>query len=196
MEDYNVVYRKNFMSLKEGATYLRILEKYMTYEIDEKSAVMMRGKLTKIPRKQVAYGDEGICYRFAGIETEARNWNEKNRVNKILKRIRDKIEQVTGEKYNFVLINRYENGDQYIGYHKDDTRDLVEESSIVGVSLGACRKIYFKNVCTGEVRKVSLASGGLIEIKYPTNEYWNHSIPKQKTVKSVRISLTFRKMKV
>lgn len=50
--------------------------------------------------KQVAFGDEGLSYNFSNNEVPARPWLP------FLEAIRDTITEVSGHKFNFVLINR------------------------------------------------------------------------------------------
>ena len=105
----------------------------------------------------------------------------------------------SGEKFNFVLINYYANGDQCIGYHSDDERDLDKFSSIVGVSLGSPRDFLLKpkNFITKNLPnpiKINLDHGSIILMKYPTNKHWTHSIPRRTNINNPRISLTFRKI--
>ena len=105
------------------------------------------------------------------------------------------------------MVNRYKDGNDSIGFHKDDERDLC--GGIVVVSLGAERDIIFKHQdlmgkrgsatkmdFKNEVKriKITLQNGSLIVMKPPTNNYWYHSIPKRANVKNVRVSLTYRLM--
>ncbi len=41
------------------------------------------------------------------------------------------------EKFNFVLVNRYENGNNTIGPHRDDEKDLLPYSSIAMITFGS-----------------------------------------------------------
>jgi len=184
-----------FIDYKTSKKIFNTLENKLTYNSDESSSILIYGKKIIIPRKQVAYGDKGTFYNFSGNKVMAKDWNEDDIICRIIKQIKAKIELVSGEQFNFVLINRYKDGDDYIGYHADDEDDLEDKSTIAGVSFGCARDIYFKasNNC---VQKIILKIGSLILIKYPTNQYWKHSIPKRKKIKTPRISLTFRKMKI
>lgn len=62
--------------------------------------VKVYGKWHKIPRQQVAYGDDGIKYTFSGITVPAKPWLP------CLIAIKQLVETITGYKYNFLLVNR------------------------------------------------------------------------------------------
>lgn len=193
----NVHYTPNFIDKHKADKYYHIFEKELTYNDPKESKVTLYGKTFDIPRKQVAYGDPGTYYKFSGNTVHARSWDEKNTITTMIKNIKHKVEVYTGQIFNFVLINRYENGEQYINYHQDDERELGEDPSIVGVSFGAERDILFKPyffIPEKVPNKLSLElEHGSIFVMYPpTNDFWMHSIPKRVGIKTPRISLTFR----
>ena len=152
-----------------------------------------------IPRKQVAYGEKNMSYKFSNKKVLARCWHDNDKVSNVILKIKKKVEDFTNEKFNFVLINRYENGNNHINYHMDDEKEIIKESSIVGVTLGSQRDVLFKAnkfqpVKLKQVERISLENGSIFIMKYPTNEYWLHSIPKRAGINKPRISLTFRKL--
>jgi len=49
------------------------------------------------------------------------------------------VENVTGCKFNFTLVNYYASGDDSISYHSDDERFLGVDPAIASLSLGAKR---------------------------------------------------------
>lgn len=194
-KNLNLKYYQNFYSNKDATYLYNTFEKLLEYRTDEESSILLNGKTIKIPRKQTAYGAPGLSYTFTGNKVPVNSWNNTDKVSKLLLKIRNKIRKHTKIEYNFVLINRYKNGTDYIGYHFDSEYDLVDKSSIAGISLGAERDMLFKNQKSGDVEKVFLEHGSLVTIDYPTNKFWKHSIPKRKKCVYPRISLTFRQMK-
>ena len=103
-----------------------------------------------------------------------------------------------------VIINfffdRYEDGNHYMGEHRDDEKELRRASPIASVSLGCTRDFIFRHAdCRGREAKrqippikLQLEHGSLLVMKYPTNEYWYHQLPVRKKAKTPRINLTFR----
>ncbi|CAG8608251.1 10911_t:CDS:1 [Scutellospora calospora] len=113
-----------------------------------------------------------------------------------IKIIQDKIESILDTKFNFVLLNWYQNGNDYIGAHSDDEGGLVPQGVIACVSFGAPRTFKFQNKSDKKlVNKIVLENGSLIVMKGTTQQFWKHLIPKEKIIKDGRISLTFRQLK-
>lgn len=146
----------------------------------ENQFIKLFGKLVQIPRKNKAYG---YTYSFAGI-TEIKS----NSTPDIIQRYMDYCQ------CNGALVNWYENGEEYIGPHSDDTKQLEHKSNIFTLSFGANRifrlqhkknKIYNMDLNTGE-NDIIVMCGDF------QNEY-KHSIPKTKKCKDKRISITLRK---
>lgn len=156
---------------------------------DKKSVIKMGGRTIPIPRKQTAYGDPGTSYNFSGTSVAAKQWIP------VILRIKNDIEDFTGKKFNFCLVNYYENGNNYISYHKDDEQDLGPKPCIASVTFGQERYFYFKSDNKDlPVVKTTLPHGSLCLMLHPTNIYWKHSVPKQSVnkVPNPRLNLTFR----
>jgi alkylated DNA repair dioxygenase AlkB len=192
-KNLNIHLYENFLP-KDMANDLYELLNCTEYNPKEKSAVIIRGRKTYIPRSQIAYGDPNTSYNFSGIQVKAKSWDSNGKLEYYLRYIRNRLESTFRYKLNFVLVNRYVNGNEYIGYHKDDEKDLGEDPKILGISLGVGREMYFKHDTTGEVIKVKLPHNSLVVINNPTNKYWKHSIPKKAKLMQTRISLTYRNM--
>ena len=188
-----VVYYKNFYLDDEADEIFQLLQNELIYNTDEQSQVVMMGKKINIPRKQVAYGDDGVSYNFTGTNVKAKSWNTTTKLSKCLKQIRDKVSKRFNCEFNFVLINKYADGNSYIGPHYDDERDLVKDSPIVGVSFGESRLLNLTQQNNKKEKNLLVSHGSAFAICYPTNKFWKHSIPKSNTCLP-RISLTFRLM--
>ena len=189
----NVQFYESFLPLQLANELYELLVKAQ-YNSDTQSSVFIYGSSIKIPRSQVAYGDEGTSYKFAGHKVNAKSWSTDGKIEKILRYIKNRLESTFRTKLNYVLINKYANGDEYIGYHKDNQKDLGKTPKIFGISLGATRQIYFKYDIGGEVVKINLPNNSLVIMNDPTNKKWKHSIPKKPKITHTRISLTFRYM--
>lgn len=182
----SVVVDKDFYSKQRATEIFNALEEQIDY--GEQQQIKMMGKLIDIPRKQVAYGDPGTSYSFSGIKVDAKPWIP------LLLEIKRRVEIVSGETFNFCLVNRYKDGTDYIGYHADDEDDLSPTAPIGSVSFGASRKFYFKSISNPDdkITDIVLNNGTLCLIEYPTNDHYKHSVPKELKVKNPRINLTFR----
>ncbi|NXL91799.1 ALKB2 demethylase, partial [Alectura lathami] len=183
-------------SKAEADEIFQQLEKEVEYFEGEQTKLHVFGKWHNIPRQQVTYGDPELTYTYSGVTFSPKPWIP------VLSHIRDRLALDTGHTFNFVLINRYKDGRDHIGEHRDDERELVPRSPIASVSFGACRDFVFRHCdsrgknATRRMKPVrlQLAHGSLLLMKHPTNVYWYHSLPVRKRVLAPRVNLTFRKV--
>ncbi|NWU20914.1 ALKB2 demethylase, partial [Dyaphorophyia castanea] len=189
--DYRILFGK-----AEADEIFQELEKEVEYFEDDLTKLHIFGTWHKIPRKQVTYGDPGLSYTYSGVMFHPKPWIP------VLTRIRDRVTSETGHTFNFVLINRYKDGLDHIGEHRDDEKELVPHSPIASVSFGACRDFVFRRrdrrgkggtPGTGRI-SLQLAHGSLLLMKHPTNRHWYHSLPPRRRVLAPRVNLTFRKV--
>jgi len=150
--------------------------------------VVMFGKKIITKRKVAWYADTGITYTYAGVKKSGLHWTE------ALLEIKHKVEEITGAKYNACLLNLYHEGEEGMGWHQDNEKEMVAGSSIASLSFGAARKFAFKHATTNERLDIELANGSLLDMKGAIQQYWYHSLPKTKRIKQMRINLTFRLM--
>ena len=94
------------------------MENEITYLPEEESQIRINGYSYPISRKIVAFGDSGLSYTFSGLTVNSQSWCP------LLLDIKKTVEDLTGFDFNFVLINRYGDGNACIGQHKDDESDL------------------------------------------------------------------------
>ncbi|KAM3938129.1 DNA oxidative demethylase ALKBH2 [Leptodactylus fuscus] len=187
----------SLFSKVEANDLFQQLEKDIVYFTGDLSKVQVYGKWHNVPRKQVTFGDEGLTYTFSGITLSPKPWIP------LLIHIKERVQLATGHSFNFVLINRYKDGNDHIGNHRDDEKELVPQSPIASVSFGACRDFIFRHrdsqsknsVRNIEPVKLELEHGSLLMMNFPTNVYWYHSLPVRRKVLAPRVNLTFRKMK-
>ena len=114
------------------------------------------------------------------------------------------LSALTDHKFNFALVNRYNDGNDHMGEHRDDEADLVPKSTIASVSLGQPRDFIFhlRDARGKGVKrkidpvKIELSHGSLLLMNHPTNVYWFHSLPVRKKAVCPRMNLTFREMVV
>ncbi|XP_029778395.1 DNA oxidative demethylase ALKBH2 isoform X2 [Suricata suricatta] len=189
--DYTVLFGK-----AEADKIFQELEREVEYFTGALARVQVFGKWHPVPRKQATYGSTGLTYTFSGLTLSPKPWIP------VLERVRDRVSAVTGETFNFVLVNRYKDGCDHIGEHRDDERELAPGSPIASVSFGACRDFLFRHKDSRgrqpsrkvEVVRLQLAHGSLLMMNHPTNTHWYHSLPVRKKILAPRVNLTFRKI--
>lgn len=191
-EKLNLYYYKNFINDELADKYFKLFEEKINWDPQEGTKIIINKQELYVNRKQASYCDNDISY--------SRSWNNNDEICQVIRKLRDKVELFTGAKFNFVLINRYNDGTEQINYHNDKEVLGLKSVQVAGISFGAVRHICFKPIKEKFIYyeklpnkiKIPLTPGSLYVMNYPTNQNWKHAIPKQIGVKTPRISLTFR----
>ena len=179
------VYFGQIMNAEESAQFY--IELFNNIEW-RNEVVVMFGKEITTKRKVAFYADKGIEYTYSNKTKTGLPWNE------ALLTIKQAIEKYTNVHYNACLLNLYHDGQESMGWHSDDEKEIVPNSSIASVSLGAERKFSFKHKISKETVSVILENGSLLEMKGSIQKNWLHAMPKTSKVNLPRINLTFRQM--
>ena len=139
----------------------------------ETGFIKIFGKTHQIPRLQAWYADNGINYTYSGKKLQRHNWNN------TLIEIKGKIESITSFKFNSVLANLYRDGNDSMGLHSDDEKELGKNPVIASLSLGESRDIYFKHKNNKSNLIIPQINGQLLVMYGKTQEYWKHEINKK-----------------
>lgn len=95
---------------------------------------------------------------------------------------------------NSILLNRYRDGSDSIGWHADDEPELGPDPIVASLSLGASRDFHIREVDVSNTgQKVSLGHGDLFIMPAGFQTTHQHAIPKRAKA-GERISLTFRRV--
>ncbi len=176
-------YFENFMKEDESQKLMDELSK-INYTVDK---VKIFGKTIDSPRKVAAFSSDEKTYSYAGYTRGSIKWTPE------LLKLKEKLEKVFGETFNYALVNRYNDGSDYIGWHADDEKDIREGSTIASVSLGQKRKFSIKDKGTGKEKyNVELENGSLISMERDMQKFYKHCISRSKKEMTVRYNITFR----
>ena len=126
--------------------------------------------------------------------------------------LRDHVQRALGggDKFNFVLVNRYKDGLDHIGEHRDNQQELEATAPIASLSFRQARNFVLRHRDTRgrgrgreggrrggpEPVKLELGHGSLLVMCHPINSVWYHSLPVRCRALHPRINLTFRQMAV
>jgi alkylated DNA repair dioxygenase AlkB len=186
-QDGVAIYYGNIMDDEQiGQFYNEILDKIPW----ENERVIMFGKEIVTKRKVAFYSDPHISYTYSSKTKNGLLWTAS------LLQMKQLIEAITQSTYNACLLNLYHNGLESMGWHSDDEKEIVTNSSIASLSLGATRKFSFKHKQTKEIISINLENGSLLEMKGSIQKNWWHTLPKTTKVLAPRINLTFRQMHI
>jgi hypothetical protein len=107
--------------------------------------------------------------------------------------LKKSLEDFLGCEFNYVLINYYRDGDDYIAYHSDREAIGYKKNIIASVTVGVIRKFVFKNKYNSCKKEFLLDNGSLlVMIGDNVQKNWKHTVPKSKKIFGKRFNLTFR----
>lgn len=153
--------------------------------------INLYGKRIALPRLTSWYGNGGKAYTYSGITSVPNEWN------KGLLYMKQRIEEFSNASFNSVLLNWYRNGEDYLGWHVDDEKELGKNPIIASANFGETRDFLVKkNDDKSKKLVLPLKRGTLLVMRGEMQHHWQHSVPKRKRIKGSRFNLTFRHIHV
>ncbi|WP_447928540.1 alpha-ketoglutarate-dependent dioxygenase AlkB family protein [Vreelandella sp. EE27] len=183
--DGEAFYQGQVLSEAEATLYLaRCVE-----ELDwAQERLVMFGREIVTKRKVAWYADAPTAYTYSGQTKAARPWPA------LLLALKAQVEAESGAHFNSCLCNLYHSGDEGMGWHSDDEKELAPEGVIASLTLGGQRRFSFKHKASKERVSLALEHGSLLIMQGTTQTHWWHSLPKTKKSQEMRVNLTFRQM--
>ena len=178
--------------------HVRYLDRFLGVDADRAAAaaaqeeyvqerITVRGRPYDVPRLTMWYSDAGRTYTYSGIAMSPKPFPP------FIRAMNARIAQETGLSFNSVLINFYRDGNDKVGWHSDDEKELGSEIHIASVSLGAERTFRMRRRDDhAQVVDCTLGHGSLLIMKHPTQLHWEHCLPPRRRVTTPRYNLTFR----
>lgn len=171
-----------------SAIYSRLIDE-VTWE---QGHVRFFGKLVPEPRLSAWFGERD--YTYSGRTVKRAPFPPT--VASLLRR----VEATTKAEFNAVLVNRYRDGRDSMGFHSDDEPELGRHPLIASLSFGVARRFVLEKKKGGaEARatslfEVELGHGDLFVMGGACQELYRHAVPKQLRVQGERVNLTFRRI--
>lgn len=151
--------------------------------------IWMFGKKVMQPRLTALFGDTEVPYSYSGIQMEAWKWLDP------LTLIREKLKDYCETEFTHVLLNYYRDGQDSMGWHRDNEASLGKNPTIASVSLGASRTFQIRHYANKAPKlNLELGHGSLLIMAGESQHFWEHQLPKTKKVLGPRVNLTFRKL--
>ena len=160
----------------------------LTTEIHWKhEPIKMFGRSVMQPRLTAMYGEPGVHYAYSGIDMQAAPWTD------TLKAILLKVSSLANATFNIALLNLYRDGNDSMGWHRDNERSLGKHPTIASVSLGATRDFQVRRYKEKDnLMTLPLSHGSTLLMKGDMQSLWEHQVPKTKKQVAARINITFR----
>lgn len=186
MPDADVRLYRSVFSAAQSAKYLRALLADTSWEQHQ---LVLFGRRIAAPRLSAWYGDADAVYAYSGLQLSPQPWTA------LLNEIRQRVEALASARFNSVLLNRYRDGNDSMGWHSDDEPELGRNPIIASVSFGATRRFKFRHRKQGLRATLDLDDGSVLVMAGSTQHHWQHHLPKTKKALAPRINLTFRRVK-
>jgi alkylated DNA repair dioxygenase AlkB len=148
----------------------------------EHHQIHLAGRKIKCPRMSFWMGE--AVYSYSGTLFTPHPWHP------VVFKIKELLEQRAQTQFNSVLMNYYRDGQDHIGFHRDDEVELGDHPYIASISLGATRDFIVKS--KGEKWDIPLDDDTLFLMFGDFQKLYQHGIPKRSQVAQPRINLTYR----
>jgi alkylated DNA repair dioxygenase AlkB len=167
----------------------------------KQEAITLYGHRHPLPRLTCWMADPGCGYRYSGLANAIEPWSPAAAA------LREGLQRLTGWRFNSLLLNRYRDGRDAMGWHADDEPELDPAAPIASLSLGAPRDFRLRprpsprrppgscppaGVDAAAPFCMSLHSGDLLLMEPPTQLWWQHAVPRRLRCRQERLNLTFR----
>jgi alkylated DNA repair dioxygenase AlkB len=151
--------------------------------------IMIFGQRRRVPRLVAWHGDPGAHYSYSGTAHLPLHWTKE------LLQVRARVEALTQSPFNSVLLNRYRDGRDGMGWHADDEVELGRDPAIASVSFGATRRFALRHRRHKQLTlNIELGAGDVLLMSGPTQHHWLHALPKTARPVGERVNLTFRQI--
>lgn len=183
LPDAEIRYYRDFLGPADADRLLQVLLDEVPWRQDR---IRLFGREHLIPRLQAFQSDAGIHYTYSGLQLAGESWHP------ALAELKNRLQYLCGARFNALLLNLYRDGQDAMGWHADNERELGQNPIIASVSLGAERRFRLRHNQSRETHSLPLAHGSLLLMAGPTQHHWQHCLPRSKPVQQPRINLTFR----
>jgi alkylated DNA repair dioxygenase AlkB len=190
LPDAELLFIENFYTPSVSDAFLGALTTELAWQQGE---ITMFGKKVLEPRLSAWYGDAGKTYTYSGKKQEPLAWQTD------LERIKTAVEKAIVEHLeravylNSVLCNYYRDGQDSMGFHADNEKELGLNPVIASVNFGETRRFQLRRRDDKTVKyELALTHGSLLVMAGAMQQHWLHAVPKEPKRTKPRINLTFR----
>lgn len=184
LPDAQVHWHRHWLPRDAADTLQRTLREDVPWEVHR---IRMFGRQVDSPRLSCWMGDPAARYRYSGTEFVPQPWHP------ALLPLRDQLAAFCGHAFNSVLLNRYRDGDDGMGWHSDNEPELGPAPVIASLSLGAGRRFLLRRRDDhAKKAEVLLDHGDLLVMGGQTQRLYQHCLPKSARPLAERLNLTFR----
>ncbi len=170
-------FHANFLSARASADLFALFMRNARWRVEE---FPIFGKKVLAPRRTAWFGEAGVNYRYTSIDHVGSGWPAS------MIALLSKVGAFMEQKPNFVVLNHYRNGEDHMGWHRDDERGAYPQ--IASLSLGGTRRFRIEQESLGAPTSIDLVAGSLLIF----DGRQRHQLAKTRHPCAPRINLTFR----
>ena len=138
------------------------------------------------PRYVSFFSNDSLGYSYSKQKTKSK------KLTYNLQKMLDLVNERLLSNFNGILINKYQDGNDSIGKHSDDETGLAPQG-VVSISWGASRKFRIRDKKNGKIKLDYLTQNNeILVMSGDFQKQFTHEIPREKKVKEMRYSFTFR----
>ena len=177
-------FEQAFTPTEANLYYAKLLEETV-WRLD---SIKAYGKKIALPRLQAWYGQKGADLCYSGITLTPLP------VTKTLSKISERVFDLSGLRFNGVLVTLYRDGRDSVGWHSDNEAQFGPDPVIASISFGASRDFMLKHLTNRTVKEIccTLTDGSLLVMGSGVQKHWKHRLPRRLRVTEGRINLTLR----
>jgi alkylated DNA repair dioxygenase AlkB len=151
--------------------------------------IILFGKQVLQPRLTAWCALDNKSYSYAGLKMPLQE------MPNCLTECMLRINAHCGEAFNSVLLNYYRNGQDSMGWHRDNEPELGNQPTIASLSLGEARIFRIRKYKQHEVKsQLILEHGSLLVMRHQAQQLFEHALPKTTKSSAPRMNLTFRRI--
>lgn len=150
----------------------------------EQHSVTLFGKRVPQPRLIAWCGSH--AYEYTGLSLPPRP------IPTCLAPVWERVNEQANVLFNHVLANLYRDGNDSMGMHADDERELGAAPIVACLSLGQERTFVLRARRGSQTVRLGLSAGSLLVMGGNCQHEFVHGVPKTKRAVGARMSLTFR----
>ncbi|WP_414539699.1 MULTISPECIES: alpha-ketoglutarate-dependent dioxygenase AlkB family protein [Stenotrophomonas maltophilia group] len=184
LTDASVHWHRRWLDRDTADVLHRTLREDLPWEVHR---IRMFGRTVDSPRLSCWMGEPDARYRYSGTDFIPAPWHA------ALLPLRDRLAGFCAAPFNSVLLNRYRDGEDGMGWHSDNEPELGPVPVIASLSVGAERRFLLRRRDDHARRaEVLLGHGDLLIMGGATQRNYQHALPKTQRAVGERINLTFR----
>lgn len=150
--------------------------------------IRMFGKMMMQPRLVAFYADPWCIYSYSQTKLTGSWWDTK------LQEMNTYLQTNHHLQFNSVLCNLYRDGNDSMGRHSDDEKELGSDPLIASITLWAQRVFQIRHKQTKQRHDILLEHGSILIMVTQSQIEREHCLPKSKHHHWPHINLTWRKI--